>query len=407
MFNVIIAIDSFKHCLTSQEAAAAVAQGIREVQPAAEVLELPVSDGGEGMLTAFLAALHGERITVPVHDPLMRPIQASFGISADGTTAIIEMAEASGLQLLKPEERNPMVTTTYGTGELILAALERGCRRFIIGLGGSATCDGGVGMLQALGMKFYDKTGSPLLVNAAEPQTLLTHLKARFLNVKPLQRLSQIYEVNVAGMHPALRECRFTLASDVTNPLCGPNGAAYVFGPQKGATQQMVYDLDGDLLRLAVITGHKTEANHPGAGAAGGLGFAFLAFLDAQMQSGIELLLELLHFDQLLQGSCSPVSSAKTGADNTLVITGEGSADRQTLMGKLPVGILHHARQAHIPVWLLAGKVSDRQDLLHAGFAKVECINPPHLPLDEAIKPTVAKKNLADTVVRLLGELTS
>jgi len=370
----IIALDSFKGCLTSLEAAKAVATGIRSLQPEAELLELPVSDGGEGMLTAFLSAFHGERVTLEVHNPLMHHIHASYGISADGQTAIVEMAEASGLQLLMADERRPLLTTTYGTGELIFSALERGCRRFIIGLGGSATSDGGAGMLQALGMQCYDENGIPLGVGGG--------------------MLRRIARVDTSGLHPALKECEFILASDVVNPLYGLQGAAHVFAPQKGATPAVVEVLDAGLRHFAAISGHDEEAMLPGAGAAGGLGFGFLAFLGAQMRSGIELLLELLHFDQLLSDAC-------------LVITGEGSADKQTLMGKLPVGILQHAQRAGVPVWLLAGRVEHQELLLNAGFEQVACINPVGLSLEEAMKPKVAKNNLAETSARLLKEYLS
>ena len=366
----IIAIDSFKGCLTSGEAAQSLAEGIRQVQPKTEILQIPVSDGGEGMLTAFLSALHGERVTIPVHDPLMRHIHASYGISEDGETAIIEMAEASGLQLLSKEERDPLLTTTFGTGELILDALKRNCRHFIIGLGGSATTDGGVGMLQALGMKCYDEHGVLLGVGGG--------------------MLSQIVSIDTSALHPLLRDCRFTIASDVTNPLCGIHGAAHVFGPQKGATPAMVQQLDAGLQHWASISGHEREALLQGAGAAGGLGFAFLAFLQAKMTSGIELLLDYLAFDRLLEQA-------------DLVITGEGSADCQTLMGKLPSGILRHAQKANVPVWLLAGKIEQRQELLRAGFSKVECMNPPGMSLNEAIKPEIAKKNLSETIKRLFA----
>jgi glycerate kinase len=300
----------------------------------------------------------------------MRLIPASYGISEDGETAIIEMAEASGLQLLSMEERNPLLTTTFGTGELILDALKRHCKHFIIGLGGSATTDGGVGMLQALGMKCYDEHGMLLEVGGG--------------------MLSHIASIDISAMHPLLRECRFTLASDVTNPLCGLSGAAQVFGPQKGATSAMVQLLDAGLQHWAAVSGHEAEALLSGAGAAGGLGFAFLAFLRAKMTSGIELLLDYLAFDKLLDQA-------------DLVITGEGSADLQTLMGKLPSGILRHAQRTHVPVWLLAGKIEQRDELLRAGFSKVECINPSDMPLIEAMKPEIAKNNLSNTIKRLFA----
>ena len=329
--NVIIAIDSFKGCLTSALANQSAADGILSVSPDAKVIQMPVSDGGEGWLSAYHAAIGGELITVPVRDPMMRWIEAQYLVQDQ--TAVVEIAQASGLPLLTPEERNPMVATSYGTGQLIVDAVRRGCKEIIVGLGGSATSDCGKGMLRAL-------------IDA-------------FANQGSWDDITELQKV------------RFTIATDVTNPLCGPEGAAHVFAPQKGATPEMV------------------EQNEPGAGAAGGLGYAFLQYMNADCRSGIELLLEAVGFDALLQ-------------DASLVITGEGSADRQTLMGKLPFGILQSAKRHQVPVALIAGRIGDRQQLLDAGFTHVECINPPGLPLEEAMKPEVAQQNIKTTVQRLL-----
>ena len=354
--KVVIAIDSFKGCLSSAEAGRAVESGIREAIPDARVLSMPVSDGGEGMLEAFTTALGGTIVTTQVHDPLMRPIEAQYGVSPDGLTAIIEMAQASGLTRVAPAERDAWRATTYGTGELIADALRRGCTHLLMGLGGSATTDGGRGMLEALGIRFEGDT------------------------------------VDLSQSLLAGRDLTVTVASDVQNPLYGINGAAHIYGPQKGATPPMVERLDERLRQFADITASALGTDYreiSGAGAAGGMGFALLAYMNAELRSGIDLLTDLLDFDNLLQGA-------------SLVITGEGSADRQTLMGKLPQGILHRAQRHGVPTILLAGRVADREALLDAGFAAVECINPADSPLAECLLPTVARHRLTTTVSRML-----
>lgn len=323
--------------------------GIKQSLPDAQVVTVPVSDGGEGMLDAFAAAMQATIVTCNVHDPLMRPINARYGIAPDGT-AIIEMAQASGLALLQPGERNPLTATSFGTGELIADALRRGCKRLIVGLGGSATVDGGRGMLRALGATIGND-------DVDLSQSLLAGCKV------PV-----------------------TIAGDVRNPLLGNDGAAHVFGPQKGATPAMVSELERQMEHWADITARAAGHDHhntPGAGAAGGLGFALLAYMNANMQSGIDLLMDLVGFDRLLDG-CD------------LVVTGEGSADRQTLMGKLPSGIMHRASSHGIPTVLIAGRVSDHQALLDAGFADVHCINPADSPLSECMQPDIARQRLTD-----------
>jgi len=346
--RIIVAIDSFKGCLTSAEANEAASEGILSAMPEAEVVQVPVSDGGEGFLSAFQSALGGEMVAVSVRDPLMRRITAHYLVN--GTTAVIEMAQASGLTLLTDEERNPMVTTTYGTGQLVVDAVRRGCRKMVVGLGGSATSDCGIGMIRAV-IDGLTKGGS-------------------WRDVRGLD------------------EVRFTIATDVTNPLCGPNGAAHVFAPQKGATQKMVLSLDARARRFATVSARHfgyDRQDVPGAGAAGGLGYAFLQYMNADFRSGIDLLLEAVGFDDLLSGA-------------SLVVTGEGSADRQTLMGKLPYGILQRAKRQGVPVLLIAGRIADCQLLLDAGFSQVRCINPPALPLDEALKPSIAKTHIRETL---------
>ena len=337
MRKIIVAIDSFKGCLTSAEANQAASEGILQGMPEAEVVKVPVSDGGEGWLEAFHTAMGGEIVEVNVKDPLMRPIVAQYLVKGD--TAVIEIAKASGLTLLKPEERNPMVATSYGTGQLVVDAIRKGCKHIIVGLGGSATSDCGIGMLEAIENADY-------------------------------------------------KDVRFTIATDVTNPLCGENGAAYVFGPQKGATPEMVEALDARAKRFAEESAKRMGRdcqNMPGAGAAGGLGYAFLQYMNAECRSGIDLLLDTIHFDDMLQ-------------DADLVITGEGSADRQTLMGKLPFGILQRARKYDVPVMLIAGCIADEQQLTDAGFSRVACINPHGLPLEIAMQPEMAKENIRKTV---------
>jgi glycerate kinase len=336
---IIVAIDSFKGCLTSMEANQAAAEGIRRVLPDAEIVQVPVSDGGEGFLEAFHAAIGGELVEVTVKDPLMRPIKAKYLLK--GETAVIEMAQASGLTLLTNEERNPMVATSYGTGQLVADAVRKGAKHVIVGLGGSATSDAGMGMLQALKE-----------------------------NLPP-------------------KDVRFTIASDVKNPLYGENGAAQVFAPQKGATADDVLQLDERARKFAEDSARHfgyDRSQEEGAGAAGGLGYAFLQYLDADCKPGIQLLLETIHFDEMVK-------------DADLIITGEGAADRQTLMGKLPMGILQQS--AGVPVCLIAGRIKNQEELLKAGFARVACINPDGITLEEAMRKEVAKRNISDTVSRL------
>ena len=340
--KVVIAIDSFKGCLTSQEANEAAAEGIRKAYPDAEIVEVPVSDGGEGYMEAFHAAIGGRLEKVTVRDPLMRPIVAKYLLKDE--LAVIEMAQASGLTLLTNEERNPIVATSYGTGQLVADAVRKGAKHIIVGLGGSATSDAGIGMLHAL--------------------------------IDAFAKHGQWDDIE------AFKDVTFTIASDVKNPLYGEQGAAHVFAPQKGATPKMVLALDERARKFAELSAKHfgyDRSQMPGAGAAGGLGYAFLQYLNAKSIPGIQLLLDTIRFKELV-------------ADAELIITGEGSADRQTLMGKLPMGILEQSGQT--PVFLIAGRISDREELLNAGFARVECINPPDLPLEEAMRKDVAQHNI-------------
>ncbi|WP_291529926.1 glycerate kinase [Bacteroides sp. UBA939] len=375
MKKVVIAIDSFKGCLPSTDAEKAAAEGIRLIFPECETLCLPISDGGEGMLEVLIAATNGQYVRLSAHDPLMQRCDTCYGISGDGKTAFIEMARISGLTLVSPGKRNPMLTTSYGTGELIRNALERGCRNVIVGIGGSATNDAGLGMLQALGYKFMDK-------NEKEPGT------------GSGQILMKVASVSTELVHPALKDARLTVACDVQNPFYGTNGAAHIFAPQKGADHEMVEALDEGMRSIAKVilraTG-KDISNYPGAGAAGGMGGSLYAFLDATLQPGIQLMLDMLEFGKNIKGA-------------DLIITGEGKADKQTLMGKVPSGILKEAKKQNIPVILLAGSVEDADELLRAGFQEVYSINPPSISLRQAMLPEVAYTNIRQTIIRNIKE---
>ena len=362
--KIVVAIDSFKGCLTSKEANQAAAEGIRNRCPHAEVVQVPVSDGGEGFLEAFHAAIGGKLIELTVRDPLMRLVSAQYLLQDE--LAVIEIAQASGLTLLTKEERNPLVATSYGTGQLVADAIRKGAEHIIVGLGGSATSDAGIGMLKAL-IDSLSKHGT--IPEQSSPTRSLW---------------DDIEE---------LKHVRFTIASDVKNPLCGENGAAHVFAPQKGATPEMILQLDERARKFAEISAKHfgyDRSEHEGAGAAGGLGYAFMQYMNADCKPGIELLLETIKFHEIIK-------------DADLVITGEGSADRQTLMGKLPMGILKQS--GNVPVCLIAGKIGNKQDLLKAGFSRVECINPEDISLEEAMRKEVATHNIIDTVRKMTSRL--
>lgn len=346
MNKVVVACDSYKGCLSSKDVNEVVADALRHADAKAteddnlKIVTLEMSDGGEGMLDAFLAAKGGERVKIQAHDPLMRWTEAAYGIGNDGV-AIIEIAQAAGLALVEEEQRNPMKATSWGVGELIMHAYRRGVREFVVGLGGSATSDCGIGMLKALGDDWKE----------------------------------------------IRKNCHFVIASDVNNPLCGPQGAAHVFAPQKGADETMVEQIEARARKFAEISAKHfgyDRSDAPGAGAAGGLGYAFLQYFDAEFRPGAELLLKAVDFDRVI-------------ADANLVITGEGHSDRQTLMGKLPQRILLHAlmTENRPEVWLLSGGISDRQTLSQAGFKHVRAVTPADMPLQKAMEPKVAKANIA------------
>lgn len=371
MRKVVVASDSFKGCLSSWQVAEAVEKAVRDVMPGCDVVKLAVADGGEGSMDALVTTLGGEAVSLVVSDPLGRPVKADYAV-LDDSSAVIEMARASGLTLLLPEERNPMITSTYGTGQLISDALDRGCRRFMICIGGSATNDAGTGMLEALGYRFIDSEGN-LLTGCGEA-------------------LSRISSIDVSNVHPALQESRFIVACDVDSPFCGPDGAAYVYGPQKGATPEMVEELDEGMRHFAAVIFRTTGvdvADMPGAGAAGGLGGALRAFMKAQMRRGADMVLDAVGFDQAIK-------------DADLVITGEGRIDRQTLTGKLPYVVAQRAASANIPVVALCGCAEvDSLPVFRAIFP----VTPENMPISSAMEPQTASINVQNAVRDLMREM--
>ncbi|HHY85601.1 MAG TPA: glycerate kinase [Verrucomicrobia bacterium] len=336
--RIVIAPNAFKGSLTAGEAARCIEAGLRRALKNALFMRVPVADGGEGTAAVVVEATKGKWVKRLVAGPTGRKVMARFGLTGDGRTAVIEMASASGLVLLQPDERNPLVTSTRGVGELIRAALDRGVRRMLICVGGSATNDGGMGMARALGARFLDERGRELPEGGGA-----------------LGRLSRI---DLSGLDPRLKAVSVEAACDVTNPLYGRDGAAYVYGPQKGATPEMVKQLDAGLRRLASVVKRdlrKDVAMTPGAGAAGGLGAGLMAFLDGRVRSGAELVLELLDFRRKLAG-CD------------LVITGEGRLDAQTAFGKAPAVVAREARRLGVPVIAICGSVGPgAEEILKAG----------------------------------------
>ena len=362
--KAVIAIDSFKGSLTSIEAGKAVADGIQELFPLCQIELIPIADGGEGMLAVMLSTIGGNLQHLTAHNPCMESIQTSYGISADGSTAFIEMASISGLPLIREEQQNPMKTTTYGTGELIRDALEKGCTRFIIGIGGSATNDAGIGMLQALGFEFLDTSHRPLDFGG--------------------EILEKIVSINTRNVHPKAKNAHFIVACDVQNPFYGPNGAAAIYARQKGADDTMIEELDRGMQAFAQVILRETGKDismTPGSGAAGGMGGGMLAFLNAELRSGADLLLDLSHFDFQIEGA-------------DLIITGEGRMDRQSLMGKIPGKILEAGKRKGIPVIAFSGSIADKEILESAGFKGLFATKPDSMPLEEAMKPDIAIQNI-------------
>ena len=358
--KIILAFDSFKNCLSSPEICRILKQSMLETDPACEIVSMPLGDGGEGTARAIAGASGGIMHKRTVHGPLFTPVEAEWGALPDGS-AVFEMASASGIELISRSERDPMRTTTYGTGELIrYLVCEKKIRRIFIGIGGSATVDGGIGMLQALGVQFYDLDGEPLPVPACG------------------EEIRRLVRIDLTGLPPELRECSICIASDVTNPLCGENGAARVFAPQKGADAATVELLEKNLLNFgscSVVAGIAGNFDSPGDGAAGGLGFALRAFLGAESRSGADLVLDQLAFDDALKGA-------------DLVLTGEGCSDFQTAHGKLCKIVSDRARRAGVPVFLLSGALGERAVELDAFFDGVLALSSKPCLLDEALAAT-------------------
>ena len=369
--KIVVASDSFKGSLSSTEVAMAATRGIKAVYPDCEVVAVNVADGGEGIVDAIVEALHGEIIATTVSDPLGRPIQAHYGIT--GATAIIEMAAASGLPLLRPEERNLWLTSTHGTGEMILDAIRRGCRQFLVGIGGSATNDAGTGMLQAMGFRFYDANDKEI-----------THCCGG--------TIQDIVRIDDTHVPDSVRSSTFTIACDVDTPFCGPEGAAPIFAPQKGADTAMVQQLDAGMTSLAKVIEDKYHINIvpiAGAGAAGGMGGAFRAFLHATLRRGIDMVLDAIDFNTIIQNA-------------DLVITGEGIIDFQTAKGKTVAGVLTRAKQQGIPVVAIGGSVEMCDSVQQMGFAGVYPILGEKVPLEIAMQPDFAATNVENTIRRIL-----
>ncbi|SIR72352.1 glycerate kinase [Peribacillus simplex] len=355
--KIVIAPDSYKGSLSALEASKAIERGIRKALPDARTELVPVADGGEGTMDSLVAATNGRKVEVTVKGPLLEDVQAAYGILGDQETCVIEMASASGLCLVDPDKLNPLITTTYGTGELIQKALNDGCRKFILAVGGSATNDAGVGMLQALGMRVFDEDGKPLGFGGAE--------------------LSRISEINTEDLDSRIADSEFMIASDVQNPLVGPNGASSVFGPQKGATPAMAELLDKALSSWADLVEMKTGIHlhdKAGAGAAGGMGGAFQAFFPAETKRGIDIVLEHTKMGERLP-------------DADCVFTGEGQIDYQTASGKTPMGVAQEAKKHGIPVFVLAGSIGTGIEVLYQhGVTSVHSLVSAPMPLKEAME---------------------
>lgn len=354
--RIVVAPDSYKGSLSAIGVASAMERGILSVWPNAQVQKIPIADGGEGTIEALVTATKGTIFCQEVRGPLGNPIMASWGLLGEGQTAVIEMASASGLTLVPKDKRDPRITTTYGTGELIKAALNQGIRNFIIGIGGSATNDGGTGMAQALGVKFLDKFQRELPAGGAA--------------------LIDLAHIDLSGLDPRVTESSILVACDVDNPLCGPKGASAVYGPQKGATPDMITQLDQALSRFAAIAAEATGKdvlNHPGAGAAGGLGAGLLFFTNAKLMPGVDIVLSATGFADIVK-------------EADFIITGEGATDFQTAFGKAPVGVAKIAKQYNVPAVCLSGSLGkDCDDVLKHGIDGLMSIAPRPISLDECI----------------------
>ena len=367
--KVVVAIDSLKGSLSSIEAGMAIRDGVLAAKSDAEVIVKPLADGGEGTTDALIEGMNGKRIDLTVTGPMGTPVNAYYGYLADSHTAVMEMASAAGITLVPAAEKNPLLATSFGVGEVMNDALQKGCRNFIIGIGGSATNDGGIGMLKALGVRFLDENGE----DAGEGG----------------QALAKVTQIDVSGLNPLLKECQIQVACDVNNPLCGENGSTYVYGPQKGVTEDMKKQLDNDMAHFASVTSETLGNDYldtPGAGAAGGLGFAFLSYIGAALTPGIELILNAVGLAQEL-------------SDADVVVTGEGRLDFQTAMGKAPVGVARLAKKYHAKVIAFAGSVTKEasacnKEGIDAFFPILRSV----CTLEEAMDPANARANLTATV---------
>lgn len=371
MKKTVIAVDSFKGSLSSSEVANAVERGILSIFPQCKTVKIPIADGGEGTVEALIEATNGSIIELTAYDPLMRIIKARYGILGDGCTAVIELASASGLPLLSCNERNPLKTNTFGTGQLIADALKRGCRSFLLAIGGSATNDGGTGLLSALGFRFLDCNGAELFPCG--------------------ENLTKIERIDTDRVIPEIYNSSFRVACDVKNPLFGPRGAAYIFAPQKGATPEMVIELDNGLRHLSSVFERHTGssfAHIPGSGAAGGTGAGLMALLNAHLEPGIDLVLDVLKFNDII-------------CDCDLVITGEGRLDKQTAMGKAPAGVALAAKRKGIPVIAIAGSVEVNRELEEIGIDACFSILSRVCSLEEAMDPCSAKQNITRLITQL------
>lgn len=376
--KVLISIDSLKGSLSSIEAANAIKKGILKVKKDAEVKILPLADGGEGTVDALVQGMNGKKETIEVTGPIIKKVSATYGLLKGTNTAIIEMAQASGLTLVPTEFRNPLYTTTYGVGEIIKEAINKGYRNFIVGIGGSATNDAGVGMLQALGFEFYDENNN------------LVGLGGTVLN--------EIRHIKVDNRLKELDECNFKIACDVNNPLFGKNGAAYIYGPQKGATPEIIEELDNGLRNFSKVVKsnlNKDVANVEGVGAAGGLGFAFLAFLNSKLESGVKIILDEIKLEDEIK--CVD-----------LVITGEGRLDNQTAMGKAPIGVAKLAKKYGVKVIGLAGATTEdavkcNEEGIDAYFSIVNRA----MTIEEAMDKETASNNMTATTIQIFNLITS
>ena len=369
--KIVVAPQSFKGSLNAEQVAQAIAEGIKRVLPAIETILVPLADGGEGTVQALVYSTHGQIMSVEVTGSLGEKVSAEWGLLGDGVSAVVEMASASGITLVPPEKLNPLVATTYGTGELIRAALDAGCRKLIVGIGGSATNDGGVGMAQALGARFLDDKGKELPWGGAA--------------------LARLKQIDVSGLDSRLAECEVIAASDVTNPLVGPEGASRVYGAQKGATGQMCQQLDEALTNYARVIKKDLGIDvidMPGAGAAGGLGAGLVAFLGARLMSGIEIISQAVGLTDHLKGAA-------------LVFTGEGRMDAQTLFGKTTAGVASRAKELQVPVVAIVGELAgDYHEVYRQGIDAVLSITPGPISLEKSMAS--ASVLIADTAERAM-----